>query len=65
MQHLPPARREHPAEPAPGTLLTAVGADADLFDVTHYPVRARCRICREPIRAESFLRAFEHDDADE
>ena len=61
MQHAPPPRRAHPAEPAPGTFLTAVGGDADLFDVTHYPVRAECRICREPIRAESFLRAFEHD----
>jgi hypothetical protein len=61
MQHAPRPRRAHQAEPAPGTLLTTVGADADLFDVNHYPVRAECRVCREPIRAESFLSAFEHD----
>jgi len=61
MSPLLPRPRAHTAEPAPGTFLTAVGGDADLFDVTHYPVRAECRICREPIRAESFLRAFEHD----
>ena len=57
----PPWPRAHPAEPAPGTFLTASGRDADLFNVTHYPVRAQCRICRRPISAESFLRAFEHD----
>jgi hypothetical protein len=61
MQPALPPRRGHPAEPAPGTFLTAVGGNADLFDPAHYPVSARCRICREPIRAESFLRAFEHD----
>ena len=61
MQHAPPPHGAHQADPAPGTLLSAVGEVADLFDVTHYPVRAECRICREPIRAESFLRAFEHD----
>jgi hypothetical protein len=61
MSQLLPRPRAHTAEPAPGTLLAAVGGDADLFDVSHYPVRAQCRICRKPIRAESFLRAFEHD----
>ena len=61
MSQLLPRPRAHTAEPAPGTFLTASGRDADLFDVTHYPVRAQCRICREPISAESFLRAFEHD----
>jgi len=61
MSQLLPRPREHTAEPAPGTLLTSVGGDADLFDLNHYPVRAQCRTCREPIRAESFLRAFEHD----
>jgi hypothetical protein len=60
MQHAPPPRRAHTAEPAPGTFLTAVGGEADLFDVDHYPVLAECRICRQPIRAESFMRAFEH-----
>jgi hypothetical protein len=58
MQHPPPP---HPAEPAPGLLLTAGGGDADLFDLSHYPVRAVCRVCQQPIRAESFLNAFEHD----
>jgi hypothetical protein len=52
--------RAHPIEPDPGTFLAAGGGDADLFDVSHYPVRAVCRVCREPIRAETFLRAFEH-----
>jgi hypothetical protein len=61
MSQLPSRPRAHTAEPAPGTFLAAVGGNADLFDVSHYPVRAQCRICREPIRAESFLRAFEHD----
>ena len=61
MSQLLPRPRAHTPEPAPGTFLTAVGGNADLFDVSHYPVRAQCRICREPIRAESFLRAFEHD----
>jgi hypothetical protein len=28
--------------------------------VSDYPVRAVCRVCQEPIRAETFLRAFEH-----
>ena len=61
MSPLLPRPRAHTAEPAPGTFLAALGGDADLFDLTHYPVSAQCRICREPIRAESFLRAFEHD----
>jgi hypothetical protein len=29
--------------------------------VSHYPVRAVCRVCRKPISAQTFLRAFEHD----
>ena len=52
--------RAHPIEPDPGTFLAAGGGDADLFDVSHYPVQALCRVCQEPIRAETFLRAFEH-----
>jgi hypothetical protein len=59
--HLPRPRPAHPAEPAPGPFLTAGGGQADLFDLSHYPVRAVCRVCQQPIRAESFLRAFEHD----
>jgi hypothetical protein len=61
MAQPPPRPRAHPAEPAPGTFLATVGGDADLFDVNQYLVRAECRICLAPIRAESFLRAFEHD----
>jgi hypothetical protein len=61
MQNAQPARRAHPAEPDPRTLLTTSGGGADLFNVSHYPVRAVCRVCRQPIRAETFLRAFEHD----
>ena len=61
MHHALPGRPAHPAEPAPGTLLTEGGGDADLFDIRHYPVQAVCRVCQEPITAETFLRAFEHD----
>jgi hypothetical protein len=61
MQNALPARRAHPAEPDPRTFLTAGGRHADLFDVSHYPVRAVCRVCRKPISAQTFLRAFEHD----
>jgi hypothetical protein len=61
MRNALPRPQVHPAEPAPGTLLTAGGGDADLFDVSHYPVRAVCRICQQPISAETFLRAFKHD----
>ncbi|MGD0701872.1 MAG: hypothetical protein ABSA02_18555 [Trebonia sp.] len=60
MRNALPRRQAHPAEPAPGTLLTAGGGDADLFEVSHYPVQAVCRVCQEPISAETFLRAFEH-----
>ena len=36
--------------------------DADLFNLDHYPVHATCRLCAEPIRADSFLHAFKHED---
>jgi hypothetical protein len=52
----------HTAEPAPGSFRAAAGGDADLFDLDHYPVRATCRLCDRPIRAEEFLRAFRHED---
>ena len=52
--------KTHPAEPVPGTLRSANGRNADLFDLDHYPVQALCRVCREPIEAETFLRAFRH-----
>jgi hypothetical protein len=61
MQNALPLRGAHTAEPDPGTFLTAGGGDVDLFDVSHYPVQAVCRVCQEPIRAETFLRTFEHD----
>ena len=55
--------RSHMAEPVPGSFRAAKGGDADLFDLDHYPVRATCRLCDEPILAESFLRAFRHEDS--
>lgn len=55
--------RSHMAEPAPGSFRAAKGGDADLFDLDHYPVRATCRLCDEPILAETFLRAFRHEDS--
>ncbi len=61
MRNASTSGRAHTAEPAPGTLLTEAGGHADLFDVSHYPVQAVCRICQQPISAETFLRAFEHD----
>jgi hypothetical protein len=61
MRNALPRHQAHTAEPAPGTLLTARGGDADLFEVSHYPVQAVCRICQRPISAQTFLRAFEHD----
>jgi hypothetical protein len=55
----------HTAEPEPGSFraVTGDGDDADLFNLDHYPVHAVCRVCREPIRAEAFLRAFRHQDS--
>jgi hypothetical protein len=52
----------HPAEPKAGSFRAATGGDADLFNVEHYPVRATCRLCEGPIRADAFLRAFRHED---
>lgn len=54
--------RTHLAEPKPGSFRTASGEAADLFNLQHYPVRATCLRCEEPIKAESFLRAFRHED---
>jgi hypothetical protein len=59
-QTTPP--RMHPAEPKPGSFRAATGEDADLFNLEHYPVHATCRHCDAPIRAESFIRAFTHQD---
>jgi hypothetical protein len=54
--------RTHPAEPKPGSFRATTGEDADLFNLEHYPVRATCRLCDEPIKAVAFLRAFRHED---
>ena len=62
MQRQTTPSRTHPAEPKPGSFRAATGGDADLFNVEHYPVRATCRLCDEPIRADAFLRAFRHED---
>ena len=52
--------RTHTADPAPGSFRAATGGDADLFDLNHYTVRAVCRVCGEPIEAETFLHTFGH-----
>jgi hypothetical protein len=52
----------HKAEPAPGTFQAVTGGEADLFNLDHYPVRAVCRVCSGPIRAEAFILAFRHRD---
>jgi hypothetical protein len=51
---------EHAAEPEAGSLRTTDGREADLFTLTDYPIDATCRICRRTIRAQSFMRPFEH-----
>lgn len=55
-------KRKHAAEPKPGSFraVTGDGDDADLFNLNHYPVHAVCRVCSEPIQAQTFLRAFTH-----
>ncbi|MCL2586414.1 MAG: hypothetical protein FWE35_28635 [Streptosporangiales bacterium] len=55
-----PSVRSHEPEPQRGTIVTGDGHDADLFNVRHYPLRALCRLCGEPITAESFLCPFGH-----
>jgi hypothetical protein len=62
MQRETTLSRPHSAEPTPGSFRAVTGGDADLFNLDHYPVRATCRICREPITADTFLRAFRHED---
>jgi hypothetical protein len=54
------ASRMHTPEPLAGTFRTAEGNPADLFDIAHYPVRAVCRVCQQAIRADNFIRPFEH-----
>jgi hypothetical protein len=60
MQQMIVGNRTHTADPVPGSFRAATGGDADLFDLNHYPVHAVCRVCGEPIEAETFLRAFRH-----
>jgi hypothetical protein len=62
MQRQTALTRTHTAEPAPGSFRATTGEDADLFNLDHYPVQATCRVCNKPIRAETFLRAFTHQD---
>lgn len=57
---LKPLARPHEPEPEPGSVLTRDGQSADLFNHQHYPVRALCRLCGEPIKADSFFRPFAH-----
>ena len=52
--------REHSPEPAAGSIRTAHGELGDLFDTRHYPVRATCRVCGEPVAADGFLQPFRH-----
>ena len=56
--------RSHAPEPAAGTIRAPDGRQADLFNIRHYPVQAVCRVCGEPIRAETFLRPFAHSEDD-
>ena len=53
-------RPGHAAEPKEHSLRTADGREADLFTLDDYPIDGICRVCRGPIRARSFMRAFEH-----
>jgi hypothetical protein len=57
-------KRVHAAEPEPDSFraVTGDGGHADLFNLNHYPVHAVCRVCSEPIQAETFLRAFRHEE---
>ncbi|HEX4833100.1 MAG TPA: hypothetical protein VH478_18615 [Trebonia sp.] len=50
----------HAAEPEAGSFRTADGREADLFNLTDYPIDATCQACGGPIRARSFAARFEH-----
>lgn len=54
----------HSPEPRRGTVLTRDGRQADLFNTSHYPLRAVCQVCAEPIEAQHFFRAFRHVDGE-
>ncbi|HWG01398.1 MAG TPA: hypothetical protein VG164_06065 [Trebonia sp.] len=60
MRTMEPVVRFHSPEPAAGSIRAADGRQADLFNVGHYPVRAICRVCGNPIQAGSFLYPFQH-----
>jgi hypothetical protein len=60
VQQLIARTQAHTPEPAPGTFRASSGEEADLFNMNHYPVQAVCRVCQEPIEAQTFLRAFQH-----
>lgn len=52
---------EHNPDPKPGTWKRKdTGQPADFFTSVHYPIKALCRICLQPIEAESFLKPFVH-----
>lgn len=55
--------RSHTPTPRPGSMFSRDGRRADLFNIRHYPVRAVCQDCGEPIEAESFFRPFLHAEA--
>ncbi len=58
------SKHVHAAEPTPGSFraVTGDGDEADLFNLNHYPVHAVCRVCNEPIQAETFMLAFTHEE---
>lgn len=51
-------KREHEVEPK--DLRSSKTAKPDLFNLAHYPIRATCRICDQPVIAESQLSPFLH-----
>lgn len=50
----------HEPEPREGSILARGGQSADLFNFQHYPLRAVCRFCGDPIQADSFFMPFTH-----
>jgi hypothetical protein len=60
MQQFVARNRSHTPEPTPGSFRAAAAEDADLSTLSRYPIRATCRVCFQPIQAETFLRAFQH-----
>jgi hypothetical protein len=54
----------HSPEPRLRTLRNRNDGRADLFNVRHYPVTAVCRVCGQPIRADSFFWPFVHQEGE-